>query len=166
MIDFLRDLTGVAVTGLWLLLTVLLTVIGMLIVGLVVGHLAQKARQRTAVRRFRAAFAAQGKDLLLVYSNSPNWQAYVEEQWLPRWGHRAVILNWSQRSTWARPVSPEVALFRAFSGSREYNPLGIVVPASGGEVHIVRFWQAFRDHKHGRDRRLKTAEAELDDYLN
>ena len=56
-----------------------------------------------------------------------------------------VVLNWSERSQWRRPVSPEVALFRAFAGAREFNPLAIVVPARGRKVHVVRFWLAFRE---------------------
>jgi hypothetical protein len=148
----------------------LLKAIGILILGLiawVVLFLAwNSVRQALAVRRFRSTWTARGKDLLLVYSNSPHWQGYVEEHWLPRWGQRAVILNWSERNSWTRPASPEVALFRAFAGSREYNPLGIVVPPAERDVHVVRFWQAFRDRKHGRDQPLKEAEAELDDFLN
>ncbi|HYN08190.1 MAG TPA: hypothetical protein VES67_12430 [Vicinamibacterales bacterium] len=75
------------------------------------------------------------------------------------------MLNWSERSSWTRPARAEVALFRAFAGSQEFNPLGIVVPATGRHVHIVRFWRAFRDYKHGKDRRLRAAETELDRWL-
>jgi hypothetical protein len=122
-------------------------------------------RKWRALHRFRAAWQAKGRDLLLVYSNSPNWQRYVEETWLPRWGQRAVVLNWSERSQWRRPLPAEVALFRAFAGAREFNPIGIVVPATGRHVHIVRFRHAFRDYKHGKDRLLREAEAELDRWL-
>jgi hypothetical protein len=118
-----------------------------------------------ALRRFRAAWRAKGKDLLLVYSNSPHWQQYVEQVWLPRWGHRAVVLNWSERAKWKRPFPPEVTLFRAFGGREEFNPLAIVVPSKGGHPKIVRFWLAFRDYKHGKDRLLREAEAELERYL-
>jgi hypothetical protein len=117
------------------------------------------------VGRFRRTWQVQGKDLLLVYSNGPHWQRYVEQPWLPRWGHRAVVLNWSERRTWKRRAPAEVALFRTFAGSREFNPLGIVVPPTGIRVKVVRFWLAFRDYKHGNDRLLKHAEAELDRCL-
>jgi hypothetical protein len=125
----------------------------------------ERWRQWRALHRFRATWRRTGRDLLLVYSNSPNWQQYVEETWLPRWGHRAVVLNWSERSQWRRPVPAEVALFRAFAGATEFNPLGIVVPPTGRRVHIVRFWKAFREYKHGKDRLLREAEAELDRCL-
>ena len=118
-----------------------------------------------AVRRFRAVWGTQGKHILLVHSESPHWQRYIDENWLPRWGHRAVLLNWSERNTWRRPYRAEIGLFRAFSGQREFNPLAIVVPATGRRVHIVRFWRAFRDFKHGKDRLLRRAEAELERHL-
>lgn len=128
-------------------------------------YLVSRWRKWRAVNRFRAVWGIQGRDLLLVYSASPNWQRYVEESWLPRWGHRAVVLNWSERRKWTRPVRAEVALFRAFAGTREFNPLGIVVPATGSGVHVVRFWRGFRESKHGKDHLLRQAEAELERYL-
>jgi hypothetical protein len=157
----LAVVTGVVL--LWRSALVLAAAIATVTVGAYVGDQWRKWR---AVRRFRSAWGVQGKDLLLVYSNSPHWQRYVEETWLPRWGHRAVVLNWSERSTWGRSARTEVALFRAYAGAREFNPLGIVVPPTGRHPHIVRFWQAFREYKHGKDRKLHAAEAELDRRLN
>lgn len=115
-------------------------------------------RDARAVRRFRDEWQAQGKDLLLVYSNSPHWQQYVETNWLPRWGGRAVVLNWSERSRWAD--SSAVELFRRYAGNREFNPLAIVVPKAGRPT-VVRFWQAFRDNKHGKPLALRTQETRL-----
>ena len=123
-----------------------------------------QVRRWRALQRFRAHWGSRGKDLLLVYSNSPHWQRYVEDTWLPKWGHRAVVLNWSERSTWTSS-RPEVALFRTFAGREEFNPIGILVPLQGRRVHIVRFWRAFRDHKHGKPRLLQAAEADLDRLL-
>ena len=144
---------------------VILLVAGGVAAAVVAGFGLDFCRKRRAVQRFRRSWGRQGKDLLLVYSNSPNWQRYVEEHWLPRWGHRSVTLNWSERNEWARRGAPEVALFRAFAGCKEFNPLGIVVPPAGSRVHVVRFLRAFRDYKHGNDRRLREAEAELAHYL-
>jgi len=39
---------------------------------------------------------AGGRDILLVYSDSPIWHDYIEERILPHLGERAVVLNWSQ----------------------------------------------------------------------
>jgi len=121
-------------------------------------------RSARARRRFRTAYGPKGKDLLLVYSNSPNWQNYVETAWLPRWGDRAVLLNWSERSGW-QPSAPEVQLFRSVAGDREFNPLAIVVPPRG-KPEVVRFWLAFRDYKYGKDRLLRAAETELENHLS
>lgn len=116
-----------------------------------------------AAQRFRRAYRPLGKDLLLVYSNSPHWQSYIETNWFPRWNRRAVVLNWSERSMWKRS-QPEVALFHAMAGQREYNPLVILVPEHGRPA-VVRFWKAFRDYKHGKDQKLKQQEAELERLL-
>jgi hypothetical protein len=147
---------------LWRGLVVFAVVIAIVSVAAYVGDCWRKWR---AVRQFRAVWGTRGKDLLLVYSNSPHWQRYIEETWFPRWGHRAVVLNWSERRNWRR-ARAEVALFRAFAGTREFNPLGIVVPAIGRQADVVRFWLAFREYKHGKDRRLRAAEAELEQYLD
>lgn len=145
----------------WRRLRLLLIVAALLLAGL---FAFEQWKRWRAVRRFRAHWQPQGKDLLLVYSNSPNWQTYVEQTWLPKWQRRAVLLNWSERRNWNRE-RPEVALFHVFATEREFNPLGIVVPRKGRHVHIVRFWRAFRDFKHGKDGLLREAENELERRL-
>jgi hypothetical protein len=47
----------------------------------------------------------------------------------------------------------------------EFNPVGIVVPKKGRAARAVRSWRTFREHKHGKDRFLRAAEAELDACL-
>jgi hypothetical protein len=156
--------------GLGILLAVVLAVVlwqfvlAFVAVG-VLAYLAYVWRQWRAVQHFRRKWRPEGKDLLIVYSNSPHWQRYVEDNWLPKWGDRAVVLNWSNRRAWMRENGPEIALFRAFAGSREFNPLGIVVPAAGRHVRVVRFWRAFRDFKHGKVATLTAAEVELENHL-
>jgi hypothetical protein len=125
---------GVAL--LWSGLLVLAAAILMLVAALIS---AISTANGARFQRFRTVWRSEGKDLLLEYSNSPHWQRYVEETWLPRWGHRAVVLNWSERSKWGSSAPAEVALFRAFAGGDEFNPLGIVVPPTGRQVHIVSF---------------------------
>ena len=157
-IGILLALTSCAVL-LWRGLIIFAAVVAIIAAAAYLGYV---WRQSLAVRRFRAAWQSQGRDLLLVYSNSPNWKRYVEETWLPRWGNRAVVLNWSERQTWRLDRRPEVALFRAFAGDREFNPLGIVVPQKGRAARVIRFWCAFREYKHGKDGPLRVAEAELE----
>lgn len=124
----------------------------------------RRRRRRRLQREFHARWGGEGKRLLLVYSNSPNWQAYIEEHWLPRLASVAVVLNWSERNTWAERHALEADIFRAWAGAREFNPVAIMLPASG-PVRVIRFWQAFRDYKHGKDRTLRAAEAEIEAAL-
>jgi hypothetical protein len=69
---------------------------------------------------------SSGKRVLFVYSNSPVWQSYIENNILPRLPHGSVVLNWSERRRW-RWWSLSAAAFHFFGGSREFNPLAVVV---------------------------------------
>lgn len=105
-----------------------------------------------------------GKRGILVYSNSPNWQQYIEQHWLPRIGTQFVLLNWSDRSRWAVDVPFEARVFRRFAGDREFNPLAIVflpLAPRANDTVVIRFFQAFQDFKHGKDFLLHAREAEL-----
>ena len=123
-----------------------------------------RQRRRRLQRRFHARWGASGKRLVLVYSNSPHWQRYVEERWLPRLGPVAVVLNWSDRRRWPEQHPLEAEIVREWAGPREFNPIAIVVPPAG-PVRVIRFWRAFRDFKHGKERPLRTAERELEAAL-
>ena len=48
------------------------------------------------------AWAPFGRRVLFVYSDSPVWRPYIEENLLPRLPRRSVILNWSDRRHWNR----------------------------------------------------------------
>ncbi len=106
---------------------------------------------------FRKRHVSRGRTILFVYSNSPNWQQYVEANLLPLLGNRALVLNWSERRNWSRW---EGGFFDRFAGSREFNPVALVYRPYGG-VEVIRFHQAFLDFKHGNDALLRAAEAEL-----
>ena len=109
---------------------------------------------------FWRAHTARGRPCLFVYSESPNWQAYIEENILPRIGDRAVVLNWSERQHWDTTSAWEARFFRRFAGDREFNPVALVF-CGRGRIKAVRFHQAFLDLKHGRESALRAAEAEL-----
>ena len=109
---------------------------------------------------FWRAHASRGRRVLFVYSESPNWQAYIEQTILPRLGDRAVVLNWSERQLW-RSTSPwEARFFHRFSGDRDFNPAAVIF-CSRGRIRTVRFYRAFLDFKHGNDAPLRDAEREL-----
>jgi hypothetical protein len=110
--------------------------------------------------RFWRRHGRAGRFVLFVYSDSPVWKEYVESNILPRVGRHAVTLNWSRRREWGRTHPFEAKLFRRWAGEREFNPLALVI-RPGRRVKVLRFWQAFRDFKHGRGAALKRAEAAL-----
>ena len=158
-------------------------------------------RDARLVRLFRRQHP--GRFGLLVYSNSPHWKRFIEERWIPLLADRCVVVNWSERSTWAAKHPLEQKVFRRFAGALEFNPIAIVLgrvaphsernsrngsPTTGAlddgaehmayaptavrwaigrllfrerEVQVIRFWRAFRDHKHGRHARLRAAELEM-----
>jgi len=100
-----------------------------------------------------------GRRVLFVYSNSPVWQDYVEQNLLPRLPENAIVLNWSERRNWNRWTLSYLA-FCFFGGSREFNPLAIVIQPLR-RTRCFRFWRAFRDFKHGNLNALAKVESEF-----
>ena len=95
---------------------------------------------------------------LVVYSNSPIWQEYLETQVIARLGERAVVLNWSERTRWT--VSLPVILFRVFGGTREFNPIAIVFQPLLWP-RTFRFYKAFHSFKHGRPEEVEKLRLEF-----
>ncbi len=108
-------------------------------------------------------WCTRGKHVLLVYSDSPIWHDYIEENIIPRLPRSTIILNWSQRRTW-RWYSLAVMVVRFFGGTREFNPL-VVAFRPFRRARTFRFWQAFRDYKHGNKRTLDSVERDMFAYL-
>jgi hypothetical protein len=94
-----------------------------------------------------ALWLPRGKDVLLVYSDSPLWHKYITTHILPLIQQRAVVLNWSERKKWSR-WSLGVAVFHHFGGARDFNPL-VVFFQPLRLAKIYRFWSAFKDWKRG-----------------
>jgi hypothetical protein len=121
---------------------------------------------RGAVLRmwFYGAHRRHGRFVLFVYSESPNWQPYIEDHILPRLDGRAVVLNWSQRKQWPRVCPWESRVFHHFTGPREFNPVALVFVGRWRVVPIP-FYRAFLDFKHGHESGLRQAEAALLSHL-
>jgi hypothetical protein len=141
--------------------TLMLPVIGTAVLVLVILDALSRWRRNSLLRQFRATHGAAGKDLLLIYTDSPHWQPYIEQQWLPRWSHRVVVLNRSR--PWDRSEL-EARLWQSVGGLLEHTPVAIVIP-SRGPAQVVRFFSAFRDLKHGKDAQLRAAERRLESAL-
>ena len=105
----------------------------------------------------------RGRYALVVYSNSPIWQEYFEENVLPAVGGRGVVLNWSERKRWR--YSLPVALFRIFAGSAEFNPLALVFQPFAWPRQF-RFYEPFQAFKHGRRHEVEDMRRELLDMLD
>jgi hypothetical protein len=108
-------------------------------------------------------WCVSGRYVLFVYSDSPIWHDYVEEHILPRLGERAVVLNWSERSRWKRTLA--VVVFRYFGGYREYNPLAVVFRPLR-IARRFRFYEPFREFKHGKTEAVAKMESELYDLVD
>lgn len=94
-----------------------------------------------------AVWLPRGKDVLVVLSESPIWHDYMSAEVVPVVRGRAVVLDWSERKKWpVWSLAPHV--FRTFGGRREFNPL-VVVFRPLRRAEVFRFWQAFKDWKHG-----------------
>ena len=100
----------------------------------------------------------RGRDVLFVYSDSPIWHDYVEVHILPYLGDRAIVLNWSQRKRWRFSIAR--LAFHHFGGYRQFNPLAVVFRPFH-RTRVFRFWEPFREFKHGRPGALRKVESEF-----
>jgi len=89
----------------------------------------------------------RGKEVLLVYSDSPVWHDYMVAEVRPLVQERAMVLNWSERARWRHWSLPAMA-FRFFGGSYAFNPM-VVVFRPLRRAKTFRFWPAFKEGKHG-----------------
>ena len=115
-------------------------------------------RGSEATRAFRAAHP--DRTVLLAYSDNPRWKDYIEREWLPRWGDRAVVLDCSRPAGAASTRTPAERLFRSVAGPRGHTPIAIVVPGAG-PITAIRFRRAFQELDAGSDAALRSAEARL-----
>ena len=96
--------------------------------------------------------------VLFVYSDSPVWKDYLGANVLPKLENRAVILNWSERKAWKNSLA--VLVFRYFSGYRSFNPLALVFRPFRS-VKAYRYFEAFKDFKHGKPDSVEKVTREL-----
>ena len=89
----------------------------------------------------------QGKDVLIVTSDSPVWREYMQREIIAKLEQRSIILNWSERAKWPWLHIPALAL-QLWGGSNEFNPM-VLVFKRFQTVEKFRFWAAFKEYKHG-----------------
>jgi hypothetical protein len=101
----------------------------------------------------------KGKSILFVSSESPIWKDYMEQEVLPLVHSRAERLNWSDRKAW-KNSSLAVRCFRTYSGGRAFNPMVIIFHPFKPATQF-RYFQAFRDFKHGKPEGVHAITREL-----
>ena len=100
----------------------------------------------------------KGPFIIFVYSNSPIWQEYIENEILPDIKDHAVILNWSERRNWKSSL-PVLAV-RYFGGYRNFNPIGMMFRPFR-LIKVYRFFKAFQEFKHGNVRGVEEIKREM-----
>jgi hypothetical protein len=105
----------------------------------------------------------RGRDVLLVYSDSPIWREYVEEEILPQVESRAIILNWSKRKQWKNLLA--IHAFWRFGGLSEFNPLAVVFRPFH-QAKVFRFFKPFQEFKRGQTTQVEQIKTELFETLN
>jgi hypothetical protein len=144
----------------WVLLPILVPVVlALAAIGSLLWFLAAVALQIAVW----VVWCVRGRYVLVVYSNSPIWQQYFEQQILPAIGARGVVLNWSDRKRWRYSLA--VAAFQLFAGSREFNPLALVFQPFAW-VRQFRFYRPFQAFKHGRPQEADAMRRELLETLD
>ncbi len=111
------------------------------------------------------SWTPRGISMLIVYSNSPYWQDYFEKGLLPLVGHKCKTLNWSERKAWPLESTFRRGVFGLFRGEKEYNPLILFFRPFRWPTKL-RFYQPFRDARHGKYGPLCDTENELAVWLN
>ena len=94
----------------------------------------------------------------MVYSDSPHWKRFIEEEVLPSIQDRAVVLNWSERRRWSERLPLESLLLSKFGGDKEFNPIGI-------HFRLFRSHRVYRFLKPIRKWRKAGERKDLDDLL-
>jgi hypothetical protein len=109
------------------------------------------------------AWCSRGKYALVVYSNSPIWQEYFEQQVIPALGSRGIVLNWSERRRW--PYSLSVVLFRFFGGTHDFNPFAMIFQPFAWSREF-RFYAPFLAFKRGRPQEVEELSREFFELLD
>jgi hypothetical protein len=101
----------------------------------------------------------RGRDVLLVYSDSPIWHDYMINEIAPLVADRSVVLNWSERRSW-HWWSLATHVFRSYGTGRQYNPM-VLLFRPMRRTRVFRFWSPFQDWKHGHPEPLQRARQDL-----
>ena len=108
-------------------------------------------------------WSPQGKDVLLVSSDSPISGDSIDARIAPLVEGRAVRLNWSERKHWSK-LSLPVLVFRLLGGEGNFNPM-LVLFRPLRPALFFRFFPAFQQWKHGNPLEIERLRGELIPFL-
>jgi hypothetical protein len=110
------------------------------------------------VGRLTAAWPS-GKFVLLAYTESELWAPYIEKELLPQIEQHCVVVNRS-RENWKRQFHAEQRALSFWGGWRAYNPIAVVL-RPWGRVRVFRFYEPFKELRHGDRSSLETMSRDL-----
>lgn len=107
-------------------------------------------------------WSPKGYSVLFVHSDSPIWKSYLEQEIFPHIEKKAIFLNWSERKQWK--ITLAFLAFRHFGGDRNFNPMAMVFRPFRFQ-RSFRFYEVFRDFKHGNNDGVERMKRQLFDNL-
>jgi hypothetical protein len=106
------------------------------------------------------AWIPRGQRFLIVYSDSPLWKSYFEEEVLPAFGSSAHVINLSRDGGGKKWWHLDWAAYRHCSG--RWNRFPAVYRFSAfGRWSSVRFYDAYMQSKAGKRVELEKAKSDL-----
>jgi hypothetical protein len=118
------------------------------------------AKQKIGIHLGIRYLQAEEQIGLLVYSDSPLWKSHIESEWLPRFGPRVAVLNFSERRNWD-PSDPLVQMFNGVADAdRDFSPL-VVMLRKDRRPLLFTFDPAFRLAKFGNREGLEGLERQM-----
>ncbi|MGE0133249.1 MAG: hypothetical protein AB7U82_34665 [Blastocatellales bacterium] len=104
------------------------------------------------------------KYILFVYTQSEHWSPYIEQKILPSISDHAVVINRTTQQQWKKEFALEKRAIELWADI-EANPIALVFKPYK-KVKAFRFYEAFRDFKHGKESKLNTLCQEFYDYAS
>ena len=111
-----------------------------------------------------AVWGVKGKDLLVIYSDSPYWKEYFENGLLPQIESRSYSLNLSTRAK-MQTYNLQILAFDLFKYEKDYNPMVVLFPFLRWPRRY-QYYQAFKEFKHGKENALTKVENQVFEALN
>lgn len=140
-------------------LVIAVLLIGLTAIGMFVGRAVGNVWHAV---RLTIAWPPQ-KFVLLAYTQSHLWAPYIERELLPTIAEHCIVVDRS-RDDWKHRFRVECKALSFWGGRRSYNPIAIVV-RPWYRVQVFRFYEAFKDLKHGEPAALERKTRELVQYI-